>query len=414
MRSSLCDQLRDFQSQYFSLVGETEAPLLYHRWSLITSISALLGRQAKLPFGHWMVYPNTYTMLMGNPGARKNSAISIAQKLTERAGYTRFAADRSSKERFLIDFYEEQDDEEELLELVIDDMICEQFIVAEEFTDFTGKNNTEFLTMLGKLWDCPPHYKQPKIHGKSVVVSQPTVNILSGNTPQAFYLAMPPESMGQGLMSRLIFVHGEPTGKKITIPPTPDPVHVRAMDALIQNIKTKVKGIFSFGTESMPLLDRIYREYPEIEDYRFKHYNTRRFTHLLKLSMVFASTRFSLVIEPEDILVANTLLHATEKKMPLALGEFGKARNADIANAVIDIIKAAKRPVTTRYIWKQVAQDLNRQEELIEICRNLSSSGKIKLVDGGGGLQGYITNIEKGGDWKDELLCHDFLTEEEK
>lgn len=416
MRQELIDTHKEFIQAYLNLVGPTEAPLIFHRWSVYSCIAALLGRQAKLPFGHWIFYPNMYIMFMGSPGTRKSTAINIGKAMIERAGYSedKFAADRSSKERFLIDLIGgEPEDEEDLFDLEIDGMTSEKFIVADEFTDFTGKSNIDFLTCLGKLWDCPPSYKQPKIHGKSVVVPQPTVNILSGNTPQAFYLSMPIEASGQGYMSRNIFVHAEPTGKKIPIPPTPDPVHMREMTRRMEKIAQTVKGVFTYGKDSMPILERLYREYVEIEDYRFKHYNTRRFTHLLKLTMVFAASRYSLSLEPEDFIFANTLLHFTEVKMPLALGEFGKARNADIANAVIEIIKSAKKAVTMRYIWKQVAQDLNRQEELIEIIRNLSSSGKIQQVQVGDVI-GYQTKHERQQGWKEDLLYPNFLTEEEK
>lgn len=416
MPSSVLEELKSFYQVYFNLVGETEAPIVYHRWVPLSCISALLGRQAFLPFGHWVIYPNQYIMLMGNPGARKNTAISIGQKALERIGYDKFAADRSSKERFLIDLIGEDaiEDEDQLLEMTLEGMICEQFIVAEEFTDFTGKNNVEFLTMLAKLWDNPSQYKQPKIHGKSVHVNAPTVNILAGNTPQAFYLAMPPESMGQGLMSRLLFIHGESTGKKITIPKAPTAQAKAEFDALLLKISRNIRGPFKLAEGTEAMLDRLYKEFVELEDYRFKHYNSRRFTHLLKLSMIFAACRLSMNIEPEDCLAANTLLHRTELKMPLALGEYGKARNADIANAVIEIIKSVKKPVTTKYLWQRVAQDLNRQEELQEIVRNLQQAGKLKVVtDPATKLVGYVTNFETSKSWGEDLLLGDFLTKEE-
>lgn len=353
---------------------------------------------------------------MGTPGARKSSSISIAQKALERNGYDRFAADKSSKERFLIDLVgTDTEDEDELLEMTFDNLTSELFVVADEFTDFTGKNNNEFLTTIGKLWDCPPHYKQPKIHGKSVIVPGPTVNILSGNTPDAFHKNMPPEVIGQGAMSRFIFVHGEPTGRKITIPKEPTEEVKKEFSLYLSRISRQVRGAFVLSTEVKALLDRLYREYPEIEDYRFKYYNTRRFTHLIKLSCVFAACRLSMELAVSDCLAANTLLHYTELKMPNALGEFGKARNADVANAVIEIIKTSKKAVTIRYLWKHVAQDLNRQEELQEIVRNLQTAGKLRLVtDPVSKLQGYQTAHENTREWPKDLLLEEFLTEEEK
>jgi hypothetical protein len=414
--SKRLESLKSFFSDYFALVGPTEAPAQYHRWCVLSAVGAMLGRQAHLPFGHWMIYPNMYVMLMGDPGARKNSAISVAKDLLERSvGYDKFAADKISKENFLARMVDTPEDEEELMELSMEGMVSQRYIVAEEFTDFIGKNNAEFCTTLAKLWDCPPKYEHPKLHGKDVFVPFPTVSILSGNTPQAYSLNMPVEAMGQGFMSRLLHIHGEATGIKITIPPPPNRDFMTRMDLRFKQIFRETRGAFKIPEEVEKVwLDRIYKEYKGIEDYRFKHYNGRRFTHLIKLSMILAACRLSNSIEKEDVIVANTILHYTEARMPTALGEFGKARNADVANAVIGIMKAAKMPVTIRYLWKQVAQDLNRQDELQEIVRNLQVAGKIKLVTGANNLQGYVTNFEAQPGWKDDLLCKDFLTEGEK
>lgn len=388
--------------------------MVYHRWSLISAVATLLGRQIYLPFGHGLIYPNMYVMLMGDPGARKNTAMNIARDMLLRLGYDRFSPDRLSKEQFLISMLRGELDEEaeDLKEIFLEDVACEMYIFSEEFTDFIGKNNTEFITMLCKLWDCPPHYDHPKIHGKSIFVIKPTTNILSGNTPQSFALNMPIESTGQGFGARSIYVHGEGKGREITLPPPPDKVYMASIDVLVGEIRKNVRGEMRINLANLPILTRMYKEYTNIEDYRFQYYNNRRFTHLLKLSMVLAACRLSNIIEVEDIMAANTMLHYTEMKMPTALGNFGKARNADIANAVIGILKSAKVPCTIKYLWKQVAQDLNRIEELNEIVRNLQTAGKIQLIEVGG-KQGYTTRFEKNGGWQADLLWTEFLTPEE-
>lgn len=410
----LQSKLDEFYDVYFHYVGETECARIYHRWSILSSLAALLGRQCWLPFGHWTIYPNMFVMLMGTPGARKSTAIIAAKNCLERLGYDRISADRTSKERFLFDMMDwKEDDEEQLVELILDSISSETFVVADEFLDFIGKNNLEFLTMLGKLWDAPPQYKHPKLHGKSIVVPGPTLNILAGNTPQNFMLAFPPESIGQGYMSRNLLIHGETTGVKITIPKKPTEAQCQLIDKRLLAIRESVKGELTIAKDCLSLLDRLYKEFADIDDYRFKHYSTRRFTHLLKLSMLFAATRCSTEISRLDCLRANTLLHYTELKMPKALGEFGKAKNADVANAILQILKDSRQPVSIRYLWKQVSQDLNRQEELHEIVNNLKTAGKIQVVEVAG-KQGYQPRFEQQKSWAEDLLLPDFLTAEEK
>ena len=89
----------DFFDQYLDYTKDTEACSIYHRWCSIISISALLARNVYLKFGHFTVYPNIYGMLIGEPGARKTTAIKIAKELLRQTGYHTFAPNKTSKEK---------------------------------------------------------------------------------------------------------------------------------------------------------------------------------------------------------------------------------------------------------------------------------------------------------------------------
>ena len=208
-----------FFDNYFTYVGASEAPAIYHRWSAISMLGALLCRSTWLPFGHGKIYPNQYLMLMGSPGTRKGTAIGIAENLLRSLGYSRFAPDRLSKERFLIELKpRDLDTLDADLESLVIDSPAEIYVIADEFADFVGQGGMEFMTMLTKLWDNKQRYEHPKIHGKSIIIDRPTVNILAGNTAQGLALSIPTEALGNGFMSRIIFIHSEPTGRKITFP----------------------------------------------------------------------------------------------------------------------------------------------------------------------------------------------------
>ena len=403
----------NFFDAYFEYVGDTEAPILYHRWSAISMLGALLSRSVWFPFGHSKIYPNQYIMLMGSPGARKSSAIGISRKLLRDVGYNRFAPDRLSKERFLMEMRPVRDEEldSDLVDLVFD-APSELYVVAEEFTDFVGHGGIEFMTMLTKLWDNMDRYEHPKIHGKSVVVEKPTVNILGGNTVQGLALALPPEALGNGFMSRLIFVHAEPTGKKITFPsPISQSLAQNLIDRL-EEIKGTVAGEVSYTPEARNLLDRMYKEFADVDDHRFKHYSTRRFTHLLKICIILAASDLRTLITGEDTLNANTILHYTELRMPKALGEFGRSRYSDTAHTILDILAHATKPFTMNELWKVVAKDLTKINELGDIIKNLIAAEKLQVVTIKG-KQGYMPMHKELKQWDASLLNTSFLHEEE-
>lgn len=406
----------DFFERYleYAGVGTSEAPTIFHRWSIISAIGALLGRQVYLPFGHSKIYTNQYIMIMGSPGSRKSTAMSIAKNLLGESGFTRFGPDKTSKERFLMEMrqHEESYDIADLEALTLDEP-AEVYVVASEFTDFIGQNNMEFITMLTNLWDNPSEYKNPKIHGASVVVHQPTVNIIGGNTTQGFALAFPPESLGNGFLSRVLFVYGEPTGIQVAWPKPSDPLIGADLANRLREIKAQVTGEVTLGGGVLDLGDRIYKEFRDIDDVRFKHYSTRRFTHLLKLSIIIAATRLSTVIEKEDMLKANTLLHYTESNMPKALGEFGKSKYSDTTNKVLDYLNSSRAPVTVNELWKVVSNDLPKMSELVDILKNLQGAEKIKQMTAKG-KTGYVTHHEAKLEWAEDLIIEDWLRDEEK
>ncbi len=148
---------------YFKYVENTEPPIVFHRWSLLTSLGAYLGRQFYLPFGEFNIYPNQYVMLLGDPGTRKSTAIKLAKRMISSAGYDKFSAERTSKEKFLLDLEGVENDDgaistnSVMRNLFGDDGdasdIREVFVTADEFNEFVGSGNVEFLSLLGSLWD---------------------------------------------------------------------------------------------------------------------------------------------------------------------------------------------------------------------------------------------------------------------
>lgn len=410
-----------FYEEYFSYVGDTESPITYHRWSAISSVAAILGRKLSFPFGHSAIYPNMYILLVGNPGARKGSAIKPASNALRAIEFSKLAPQRVSPERFLLEMQHinghsivEVDDMEIVLDELTTHKPSEIFVVSEEFGDFIKQGNIDFINLLTNLWDNLPEYQHPKIHGKSVYLYQPTVNILGATTQQGLALSLPIEAIGQGCLSRFILVHGEPTGKKITFPIPPTQSQKDNIATLFQKIESEVHGTLTVSDEASRLLDRIYRTYVGIDDHRFQFYNGRRFTHLLKLCMVFAAMDITTIVSEVHVLQANTLLHVTEQRMSKALGQFGKAKYAEVANNVVEMLKTAATPQLPKEVWKHVAHDLDKFDQLIEILRNLEAAEKIMHTNIGG-KKGFVAISSKRTEWEEGLLIQEeFLTSEER
>lgn len=406
----------DFFSDYMEYAGygESEAPAVFHRWTCISIIGALLGRQVWFPHGHNTIYPNNYILLMGTPASRKGAAMGVGRNLIKAAGYTRFSSDRTSKERFLMDFKQfEESNAIADLEAFNFEEPAEQYVMAGEFVDFVGTNNIEFANLLTNLWDNLAVYKNPKIVGKSVEVNKPTVNLIGGATAQTFALALPPESNGTGFLSRILLIHGEPTGVRIAWPAEGDDLALEIMAARLVQMREEIKGKMSIAAGARKLGAQMYADEVPVEDGRFQHYKGRRFTHLLKIAMCIAAVELSTEITELHLLKANTMLAAAEVKMPQALGGFGKDSNSDIKNRLLDYLGSQHRPRDIKELHKVVQHDVKKYSEFLDIIQNLKISDKIK-VHTVLGKQGYVIHHEETKKWHKDLLLPDWLTEEER
>jgi hypothetical protein len=395
---------------YFDYYENTESPVIFHRWSLITCLSAYLGRQFWFPFGANRIFPNTYTMLIGHPGTRKSSAIKLGKKLFSAAGYNTYAAEKTSKEKFLLDLegLTEEDlvasmaprrkrngdtkglTSDEIMETMFgkDDSAAiktprEVFIVADEFNEFVGSGNLEFLSLLGMLWDWDDEdndYKFRLKNSKSVSIYQPTLTILAGNTHAGFVEAFPPQAIGQGFLSRLVLIYGEPSGKKIPFPKIPSVELGQRIITILQEIKSKVVGPAALRPDAERALDIIYRSQRDLEDGRFKHYSTRRFTHLLKLCLLVAACRVDTTINERDVILANSILAWAERDMPKALGEFGKSRDSEAAGKIMAALYETKKPMSASDLLKIVGRDLEKATQLSDIMAKLTNSGQVQYT----------------------------------
>lgn len=402
----------NFFDEYFKYVGESEAPNIFHRWCSLSTLSSVIGRGVYLPFGHSRIYTNQYILLMGMPGARKNSAIGIAKDILTAAGYTTFAKDKSSKERFFADMVKKIDPDNPDLENLVLDAPSEVLIANGEFLDFIGKGDMDFLTALTNLWDNLPIYEHPKLHGKSVLVPKPTVNILGGATVKGLGIAIPPEALGTGLLSRLLLIHSEPTGNQIT---WPKEILEGASDQIVEylyKIKRDCVGRMERSEGVEKLLDKMYKTFPGLEDGRFADYSARRFTHLLKLTMLITISEGRMEMLAEDALKANTILNSAERRMSKALGEFGKSKYSDVSNTIMDVLNSAHKPVSHTELWKVVSKDMSDQKDLGVVMKNLLTSEKAQVLTVLG-KQGYMPLHKSNREWSGDLLLEDYLTNEE-
>ncbi len=392
---------------YLQAVELTEPPLIFHRWCFISAISTLIGRNVFFPFGDQVIYPNQYIILVGNPATKKSFAINLISKLMVESGYEHFAPDRSSKEKFMLDWEfgfdriakgeepgpgtnrnDKSKSSDELFASTVGldkSKISEAYIKSGELQDFLGGGNADFIVTLTNLWDNLPKYTDRFKNSASLYIPNPTLNLLGGCTATTFSSIFSSNIAGQGMLSRLLLVYGGGQRHRITVPPAMDLDARRELVEHFLFIRTKMHGAITMTAEAYDAFDEIYQKGTELPDSRLATYANRRQLHFIKLMMVTAIADCRMEIGIEDVILAHSLLTYTETYMPKALGEFGKSKNSAVSQVVLETIQQAEDfgGITGRDLFKAVAQDVEGMNELMVIISKLGNAGKIKVVEAG-------------------------------
>lgn len=389
--------IKNFLDSYLEYCKGPDVPLLYHRWCGVLALGVSIAKRAWFIRGPYQVCPNLYVMLMGEPGTGKGTACYYVQTVLQESGYEKFAADRSSKEKFLQDMADGMSYKEHNLDAALADTKIEGkqgyslfgdtpgdfsdvFILAEEFNDFIGQNNADFVAWLTKMWSYEGTYRYRLKTGRSVSIPSPCLSILGGNTSQGFAAAFPPDISNQGFLARFILVSGDSSGSKTSFPTPPDPILKGELANFLELIRNTIAGEISAEPGVMDYLDELNQTWSGLEDPRFKDYGVRRFTQLIKVAICHTAARVAKTMSKEDVDKAHQLLKDTEHWMPKALGAFGKSRHSDVSNKILQVLHNTDRPLNMMEIWRVVVDDLDKLEDLTNILAKLKHAERVQVV----------------------------------
>jgi hypothetical protein len=128
--------------------------------------------------------------------------------------------------------------------------------------------------------------------------------------------------------------------------------------------------------------------------------------------MILAAVDLQMEIHTKHMIRANTMLAMAEKKMPHALGEYGKGKFSDVSNKILDYLSHRTLPATSSDIFKLVHKELNKHSDLAEVLNSLKMAERIQVIQIRG-KTGYMPLLRPAVEWPKELLDLDWLTETE-
>ena len=341
--------LPDWLDAFMLLTDNSEPPILFRKWSGISTIAAALQRKVRVELGLSLTfYPNFYIVLVGPSATGKGTAMKFASDILSKVPSIHLSAQATSLQALIRRMKEVNltDIEQDTGKQVYHSSLT---IFSNEFTVFLGYKNRELIASLCDWYDCHERWTYDTIKRDREEIVGVWVNFLGGTTPDSIAAALPYDAIGAGLTSRIIFINEEKKNKLVIFPGlTQQQIELQAL--LIQDLAKiqLLSGRFNFTEAAVNRYSNWCAEEdasPPFHDTKFDGYCGRRRNHLISLAMVCSASKGdTMVIDVNDMNRAINLLTEAEVRMALT---FRGITRTDISSLINDSITFLINSATT-------------------------------------------------------------------
>jgi hypothetical protein len=358
---------------YLAYTAESESPEEYHLWTGISVIAGALKRQVFFDMGYFLLYPNMFIVLVGPPGrCKKSTAMRMGRDILKGVPGQKFTADSTTREKLIINLSQAHKDGASAMTAH-----------STEFATMLTSSGMDMVVFLTDIFDCPPVWEHDTKSGGKNTIKGPFLNLLGATTPDWISRAMPLDTIGVGLTSRIIFVHQDTPREADPIPKlTPSQkALVPLLTADLISIGS-LSGEFKLSEEALEVYTVWYKKRltnPNPSgDPRLSGYYERKPVHLLKLAIIVAaSRRDGLLIELDDMNSAMHIAEKIESRMPKVFIGVGKNPLHADKEAVLEAILESGG-MSQGELMAMFSYSL-RKDELAEVLDTLMMIKAIKL-----------------------------------
>jgi hypothetical protein len=372
--------------EYHRYTEGQESPDTFHFWVGLSMLASTLERSVWVDMSYYVLYPNLYVILVSDAAiCRRTTAVRIGVKLLEKQEKPPYIFAQKITPEALIGALCEQ------CKIEADGTISKDstaVVVAEELSVFLGKEAyaNGLIAILTSLYDCGDEWPyQTRSRGVELAYNT-CVNLIGASSPEWLRLAIPPDAVGGGFTSRIVFVYQYRSDKVIAFPKLTE-VQYTAKENLIHDLSLirRLRGAFRFSKDARVWYIKWYK------GHRMALVNSvvtdgelviRKEGILLKLAMCFSvSEDDKLVIEQRHLEMAAAALEETEKFMPETLRILSSTPMGMDATKILTIIRRYKRGVKHAELASRVYHSIDSQR-LKEIITTLGEAQIIEIRTG--------------------------------
>jgi len=384
--SNLKRKLPNWIEAFMEYTENSESPKMFRKWTAISCIAAALMRKVRVDWGTTLTwYPNLYIVLVGPSATGKGTAMAPGLKILKEIPAIKLSAQATSLQALISHIRDINltDINSATGEATFHSSIS---IFSEEFTVFLGYRNNEMMSTLCDWYDCKDEWSYDTIKRSRERLIGVWVNILGGTTPDLLRLSMPPEMIGIGLASRIIFIYEE-NPDKVVIFPTETEREKELFQDLVHDLElmTLLTGNYSWTESFMSVWAdwcNSSLKNPPFYDSKFDGYIGRRRVHLMKLAMIMSASRGEndLVMSGEDLKLAIAALEEAEQKMALVFKGIGKSDISELVFRSHMFFKTAKSDEIPYYQFARYLEGDADKFTLDRVINTLEAMNIIRLI----------------------------------
>lgn len=361
-----------FLDDYAIFTSGNESPTIFHNWSGLSVISSLASRKVWVDQGPFIVRPNMYVLLVGNPGVKKSTAMSMARKLIEETKLLPVAPASITKEALTQFMGDPKSPCKQVFEhngLPVN--YTHLSIFANELVSLleAGGNPTGMITFLTDVWDRDEIKLQTKNKGTDVI-EKPFITILGCLTPETMQSLLYQKIISGGFSRRAIFVCSDRNNAPVPRPKLTD-AQIQAWDRCLARAKEiiKLSGEFKWTDAGIAAHDEWYAtNFYDCEnaggDVVFQGYLNSKPEYVLKIAMFTSlSENNDMIIDDWNIRAALHYLEQVEPGYRALFSGTGRNELARIGSMIEEFIKASpNKAVPTKVIYSRFTKDANMKE----------------------------------------------------
>jgi len=373
----------DWLELFKEYVNDSETPKVFWEWAGIFTIGAVLRRRVYFKWMRKKVFPNLYVIITGEPGSRKDPAVSLVKDMLDELSINQFANSftRRSVTKELNEIQKLPQSQVIVGGKLFTNSECA--LVSTELSSALGTDLLNVILFLTDAWDGKDVYKHSTSEHGSDALTNVCISLLAATTPDYLMRSIPPDVVGNGFTSRVIFPVCSTRDKWRAFVEYDDTKYL----SMIKDLKRiyTLSGVFKMTDLAIDFVKNWYEKdlrkiWEECQNKLTKLFLKRIQENMFKVAMILQVSKSNeLIIDIDVCKKAIELLLEVADGATEAFDALGASREFRALSLVREVIKN-NREVTPKTLLFLTMKEVGTIPKLMEALNTLMCAGEIELI----------------------------------